>query len=257
MIDMSILIKQRNNILVVDSRLIAEELGIKHKTFKETIIEYREKLELLAENYSDPVAISSSNRLLKETTPKKSDGTGGEVYYLLTESQTYFLITLSVNKDQVVKAKHQLILEFNKAKKMFNNVIDQNVILDSLLKTMQAMQVSLNKQREELAQIKETSKILPTFLKAGQQHPGCKSVIESSMKETDNNPSVCFSVMDYLTSKGIHLKRSDYIKTYRRAAPFYCLGKEEQKPKVIRRRNVYCGNDIIYIEQALRSVLGF
>jgi phage regulator Rha-like protein len=37
-------VENKNEILVVDSRLVAEELGIEHKTLKSTITKYLAKL---------------------------------------------------------------------------------------------------------------------------------------------------------------------------------------------------------------------
>ena len=72
----------KNEILVVDSRLVAEELGIQHKSFKETI---RENLEDIEAEYG---------KLTFETAPSNTSNQT-ETYYLLTEDQAIYLMTLS------------------------------------------------------------------------------------------------------------------------------------------------------------------
>ena len=125
----SIQVQDLNGILVVDSRLIAEELGILHDTLKETISKYRESIESLMDNLVDPVPEDSRMRLFIQRTPKSGDGTGGHVYYLLTEEQATFIMTLSSNTKQVVEAKLKLVQAFSKAKKVITQQSDSNIEL--------------------------------------------------------------------------------------------------------------------------------
>lgn len=93
------------NELRVDSRLVAEQLGLAHASFKRTIQKYQDRLE-------------AKGKVCSEIAPSQSlDGRGtGEVYYLLNERQSIFLMTLSRNTDKVVEAKDRLEDAFNYAK---------------------------------------------------------------------------------------------------------------------------------------------
>ena len=76
----SLTVENKNGILVVDSRLVAEELGISHKTLKDIITKHKEKLETLVLESLKPDVGASRPRLYKENSPKHSNGTGGKVY---------------------------------------------------------------------------------------------------------------------------------------------------------------------------------
>jgi len=98
---------EKENKLVVDSRLVAEELGIKHKAFLETIRKHKETIE------------SAFGHLTFETaTVKNSVGAVNQatVCYL-TEDQATFVMTLSRNTEQVVQCKVNLVKAFSEAKK--------------------------------------------------------------------------------------------------------------------------------------------
>ena len=102
-------IENKDGQLVVDSRLIAQELGIEHKTLKDTIKSYEEKL-----------TIGLNTKLRRETLKGKSLPQGGfgtgEIVYWLTEDQATFVMMLRRNTEQVVNAKLHLANAFSKAK---------------------------------------------------------------------------------------------------------------------------------------------
>lgn len=90
-----------NSQLVVDSRLIAQELGITHKALKETARNYKEDLEELG-TFAVTTAESNFGR--------------PETFYYLNEDQATYLMTLSNNTPQVRAAKLQLVKAFRAAK---------------------------------------------------------------------------------------------------------------------------------------------
>lgn len=92
--------------LVVDSRLVAEALGIDHHNFLATLYEYQTEAEQAFGVY------------LFETDKPKNGSKGGRPtkYVLLTEDQATFLMTLSRNTEAVVKCKTNLIKAFRQAK---------------------------------------------------------------------------------------------------------------------------------------------
>ncbi len=98
-------ITTQNDTLVVDSRLIADELGIQHKNLLQTITKYLDRLER-----KTPVAF-------KTDVVRRPQGGAYEVSYcFLNEAQATLLMTFSRNSDQVLDCKERLVEAFSLAK---------------------------------------------------------------------------------------------------------------------------------------------
>jgi phage regulator Rha-like protein len=100
--------------LVVDSRLIAEELGIAHRGLRQTIEKYLTELQefgVVTFEMSKPLEASQGGR--------------PERYCYLNEEQATFLMTLSRNTPQVVTCKQQLVKAFSKAKQAIKESVSQ------------------------------------------------------------------------------------------------------------------------------------
>ncbi|ELS01176.1 Phage regulatory protein Rha [Xenococcus sp. PCC 7305] len=106
--------ERADGVLVVDSRLIAEDLNVQHKNLLATI---RKKIDRL-ESHS-PVAFQT--RVVK----KPQGGTYQEIYCLLDERQSLKLMTYSRNTEQVLNCKDKLVDSFLAAKKVIKEVIPQ------------------------------------------------------------------------------------------------------------------------------------
>ncbi len=104
---------ERNDVLVVDSRLVAARLGIKHKNFLATIEKYLAKIE------SKFGAVAFETREFKT----RQGNVTVERFAWLTEDQATFLMTLSRNTDEVVQCKLELVEAFSKAKRVIKQVI--------------------------------------------------------------------------------------------------------------------------------------
>jgi phage regulator Rha-like protein len=100
----SIAVVQHGSQLVVDSRLVATELGIKHKNFLETIRKYQKDLEEFGKVAFETAVESKSNN--------------PEVFCWLTEEQATFAMTLSRNSAKVIECKKKLTKGFYAAKKL-------------------------------------------------------------------------------------------------------------------------------------------
>ncbi len=110
-------VEHRDGIQVVDSRIVAKGLIIKHKNLIETIKKYQKDLEDLG-------------TLTFETEVSKHE-TGGarSIFYYLNELQCHFVVTLSRNTTEVVKFKKGLVIAFDKAKKevqLLEQVIEES-----------------------------------------------------------------------------------------------------------------------------------
>lgn len=103
--------------LVVDSRLVANELNIEHDSLVKNIVKYEAKIK---KAFGHP-------RLEVETVANSVGAVNEVRYYWLTEQQASFLMTLSRNTDAVVEAKLDLVVSFEMAKQF---IIKQAVELE-------------------------------------------------------------------------------------------------------------------------------
>lgn len=109
---MSIQILTINNFLVVDSRLIADELGIEHRALRQTIEKYINEVQEFG-----VVTFQMSKPL------ESSQGGRPERYCHLNEDQATYVMTLSKNTDKVRNCKRNLVKAFSEAKKIIKEVI--------------------------------------------------------------------------------------------------------------------------------------
>jgi phage regulator Rha-like protein len=99
---------QDDGTLVVDSRLVAQGLGIDHHNFMQTISKHKSQAE------------SAFGILLFQTEVLKGRGQP-EKYCLLNEGQSTFYMTLSRNTPQVVRLKAGLVKAFFDAKRQLED----------------------------------------------------------------------------------------------------------------------------------------
>lgn len=105
-VSQSIIVEIKGEALVVDSRLIAQDLGVEHETFMRTIKKYEPRIE----------SRFGVIRFEIGKPPQGSLGGRPEKFAWLTEDQSLFLMTLSRNTDQVVNCKANLVESFAKAR---------------------------------------------------------------------------------------------------------------------------------------------
>lgn len=93
--------------LVVDSRLVAERLGIEHESFLRTIDTYQNDIE-------------QAFGVFRFQFGKPQSGSGGRPprYVFLTEDQATVLMTFSRNTPEVVQCKIELVQKFSKAREL-------------------------------------------------------------------------------------------------------------------------------------------
>ncbi len=107
-------INEKNGVLVVDSRLVAQELGVNHGDwFRNVLIKYRQEIE----------ADFGVYRFENGKPVKGSRGGRPEQFVYLTEEQATVLMTYSRNTEQVRRCKRQLVKAFTEAKKIIKQVI--------------------------------------------------------------------------------------------------------------------------------------
>ncbi len=100
--------------LLVDSRLLAQELGIQHRSFyQKLILKYQQEIE------EDWGFLRFEIAKISEPSQRGRP----ENYALLTEQQSYLLLTYSKNTVQARQCKRNLIKAFDEAKKLIKEVI--------------------------------------------------------------------------------------------------------------------------------------
>lgn len=102
-----VITEHSDGVLVVDSRLVAQELDIEHRNFLETIQKYQKEAE------------QAFGVLRFQTAKPQAGSLGGrpEKFVLLTEEQATFYMTLSRNTPEVVQLKLKLVKAFFDAKR--------------------------------------------------------------------------------------------------------------------------------------------
>ena len=100
-----VVFQHEDGALVVDSRLIADSLGIDHESLMKTINKYQTQAE-------------QSFGILRFEIGEIQGRGQPEKYCLLTEDQAFFFMTLSRNTPEVVSAKLSLVKSFSEAKKL-------------------------------------------------------------------------------------------------------------------------------------------
>jgi phage regulator Rha-like protein len=104
-----VVVTHPDGVLVVDSRLIAQELGIEHENFMETIQKYKNQ----AEQAFGTIRFQTGSSQMPDGRPNPKP----QKYCLLTEEQATFYMTLSRNTPEVVALKVRLVKAFFEARK--------------------------------------------------------------------------------------------------------------------------------------------
>jgi anti-repressor protein len=144
-------VQKQNNVLVVDSRLIAIELGVNHGDwFKNVLLKYQQEIE------TDFEVIRFENG----KPLKGSPGGRPERFAWLSEDQATVLMTYSRNTEQVRQCKRQLVLAFSEAKKVIKEIIPvQSQELERLRLENENLhlQVELAKAQQQTAKAQESA----------------------------------------------------------------------------------------------------
>jgi anti-repressor protein len=107
-------ILERNDVLVVDSRLVANELGVNHGDwFKNVLLKYQQEIE------ADFGVIGFENG----KPLKASLGGRPERFAWLSEEQATVLMTYSRNTELVRRCKRQLVRAFSEAKQVIKQIV--------------------------------------------------------------------------------------------------------------------------------------
>jgi len=159
-------IEIKNDIQVVDSRLIAEALDIKHPNLMLTVHKYQPEIE------------SFGSLLFETRVKKKKVGTTRQKFCYLNENQAIFIGTLSRNTQKVVVFKAQLVRSFAQARNKAEEALSPAQVL---LKTVQQM-VDLEQRMKLIEHDREKAR---EELQAIQQE-GAHALYVDKRKRLDN-----------------------------------------------------------------------
>lgn len=152
MSDTSLLVlDDENGIPLLDSRVAAKELGIEHKSLRETI-----------EAHSDSLMISRF-----ETAKSESAGRP-EKFYLLTERQTLLLITMVKNTEEALIAKTNLVDAFMEMRRQLDVIKAED--LRKMMKKLDDVAESLYEQITwSYSRVSRTDPVNKELLKRGEK----------------------------------------------------------------------------------------
>ena len=165
--------------LVVDSRLIAQELDIKHKNFLATLNKYIDEIE------TDWGQVAFET----ETVINSVGASNCVKYALLTEQQATLLMTYSRNTFQVRQCKRQLVKAFDKAKEIQSSELNLRITeLENKLETALDAINSLNSANAQLQS--QVQKLLSSsdncsYKKSNYIPPGWNKEVWSRLPEQD------------------------------------------------------------------------
>jgi len=145
---MEIVITKINDVETVDSRIVANELGIEHRALLQLIKKHQKSIE---ENF---------NLVAFETLPRlEGKHGGGEVIIShLTEDQALFVGSLSRNTVKVIEFKARLVKAFSNARKLLSNNQQNSAIAQIEQHTHRPNQIQSAKDANKYAFTKQGGK---------------------------------------------------------------------------------------------------
>ena len=155
-------VQERNSVLVVDSRLVAANLDIKHKNVLATIDKYLTKIE------SSFGAVAFETRQFKTKQGNRST----ERIAWLTEEQATLLMTFSRNTERVVECKIALVEAFSKAKQVIKQVIPaQAQEVERMRLELELLKAKQHYQDSALGILASTSPAMLAYLRGDAAPP--------------------------------------------------------------------------------------
>lgn len=132
-----------NNVVLIDSRVIAEALGIQHESLVAGINRYRIDIEKSFGMLRFEIGASNSGQHIK--------------YAVLTEDQAIYIGTLSRNSEKVVEFKARLVKSFSEARKLLQKSQIPQTLPEALrayaaeLEQKEALQKTIELQAPKIA----------------------------------------------------------------------------------------------------------
>lgn len=186
---------QINEVEVVDSRIIADELGVQHESLIRTIKTYQPTIEQ-----------EFGHLRFENGTVRNSVGAVNQIgFYFLTEDQAIFVGTLSRNSETVVRFKAKLVKSFQAAHKALTQVVQisrEQKIAEALMLTQEI----IAEKDAEIKQLKPKAEFTDIVLKSATCHTVTEIAKELGMTAIELNKRLC--------ERGIQFKHRDNYVLY-------------------------------------------
>ena len=247
-------VREKDGVLVIDSRLIAIELGIKHKSFMETIKKHEKQTEKAFGGLRFETAV-----------PDQPTGNPPQFVYL-TEEQSLFMMTLSRNTERVVQCKIQLVKAFSEAKKLLEKTRaarthneSNNLKLPSARERLENISLGMD-LLSDLGGWDERTQILlkdqvKNILLGDKLQPSPQGI-------TNHPPRLEYPVSDRAIDLGYHPTNSQLQQIGKRAKKLYLerhgtepIKREQFVGGTTRLVNVYGFADLDILDEAITFVM--
>ena len=130
--------------------------------------------------------------------------------------------------------------------------INQNQMLFDMMKMINSMNEKLTQQEETNKQLLSRTTKLDAIEEAHTNNPGIKDVIDAEL-EHNYSDDISFTVVEYLNHKGVSLTHAATLS--KRAPQFVRCGSFGQPARNSKSQFVYTGNQVNYLDCALRTIL--
>ena len=252
----SLSVCEKDRVLVIDSRLIAQELGIKHKSFMETIRKHEKQTE-------------QAFGILRFETAEINGKGQPEKFVYLTEEQSLFMMTLSRNTERVVQCKIQLVKAFTEARKLLektraartNQESNNPPSLPSARERLETISLGMN-LLEDLGGWDERTQVL---LKDQVRNILLADKLQPSPSPTGINnqqPRLEYPVSDRAIDLGYRPKFNQLLQIGKRVKKLYLerhgtepIKREQFVGGATRMVNVYGFADLDLLDEAIALVM--
>ena len=254
----SLSVQEKDGVLVVDSRLIAIELGIKHGDWMRNVVA----------KYQSQTEQAFGHLRFENGTVTNSVGAVNKVRFVyLTEEQSLFMMTLSRNTKRVVQCKIQLVKAFSEAKKLLEKTRaarthneSNNPPLPSARERLQNISLGMDLLEDLGGWDKRTAVLLKdqirNILLGDRLQP---SLTQNSQTEP---PRLEYPVSDRAIDLGYRPTHGQLLQIGKRVKKLYLerhgtepIKREQFVGGTTRMVNVYGFNDLDLLDEAISLVM--
>jgi hypothetical protein len=176
--------------------------------------------------------------------------------YWANKGNTLAQALLAAGTEETINRLCDTAFNVIKSDEEYNNQtldnINQNQMLFEMMKMINSMNEKLTQQEETNKQLLSRTTKLDAIEEAHINNPGIKDVIDAEL-EHNYSDDVSFTVVEYLNHKGVSLTHATTLS--KRAPQFVRCGSFGQPTRNSKCQYVYTGNQVNYLDCALRTIL--
>jgi phage regulator Rha-like protein len=201
----SLIVTNFGEVLVVDSRLVADNLNNQHESLMRLLYTHIEVIEKRFDTIRFEVGASKMPDGRINPNPEK--------FAWLTEDQAIFLMTLCKNTDRVVQCKANLVESFSNKRKYLQSS-EPISVLDALISSLQQLKLIENRVTLEAQRTTELEAIV-------RQH-------DAELDRVFNPDGNYYTIRGYASLKGLNVNLTD-AKEYGKKATSLSLKQGYKK----------------------------